>query len=501
VKDVHDWTTVHRLYKQGTPIKKIARDLGISKNTVKKLIKLDKEPKYSREYYATKIDPYKDNIKEWYLNPKYDFNGTRIFRELKKIGYSHSINPIYRYLRTLKEDKMNVPKKATVRIETPIGDQAQFDWSPYKVEIANEWKEVYCFTMILAACRKKAIVFSLKSDAEAIYEAIQELYDDLGGVTQELLIDNPKALVLKNEPDQEPVFNVNALRLAMHLGTELNACQPYRARTKGKIEKPYQYIEEQFIKGSSFESMESLNKAGKAFINEWNDQVHGTTKRIPNEMFKEEKNLLLTLQNERFIHTVLKDRKVSLDALVSVNGNKYSVPVKYVDKIVKIRIVYGYKLEIYNTAMEMITTYELINEKGKFFTKDEHYAPIKQPVPKSIPEVKRQFESIFKFGESYFVEATKVLQQPSYHAREILKLKDMYHTENLDKILNYCIKEQKFKINEIKEIIREKYLEIVLGRSHKENTKDIGTLIECIDEIATTDALIRDTSYYEGGQI
>ena len=54
--------------------------------------------------------------------------------------------------------------------------------------------------MILAASRKKAVCFSLKVDAAAIYEAIQELFDDLGGVTLELLIDNPKALVIENHP-------------------------------------------------------------------------------------------------------------------------------------------------------------------------------------------------------------------------------------------------------------------------------------------------------------
>ncbi|MCT4595670.1 MAG: IS21 family transposase [Anaeromicrobium sp.] len=302
MKDVHDWVTVHKLFKKGTPIKKIARDLGMSKNTVKRLIKLDQEPKYSREYYATKLDSYKEKIQDWHLNPEYDYNGTRIFRELKKIGYTYSIGPVYRYLRTLKEDKMNVPKKATVRIETPLGDQAQFDWSPYKVKLAGEIKEVYCFTMILSASRKKAIVFSLKADGEAIYEAIQELFTDLGGVTKELLIDNPKALVLENKSGQEPVYNINALRLAMHIGTELNSCQPYRARTKGKIEKPYQYIEEQFIKGSSFDSMEELNEEGKSFIAQWNEEVHGTTKRIPNEMYKEEKHTLLPLKNTRLIH-------------------------------------------------------------------------------------------------------------------------------------------------------------------------------------------------------
>ena len=74
-------------------------------------------------------------------------------------------------------------------------------------------------------------------DAEAIYEAIQELYEDLGGVTLELLIDNPKALVIENNPksEEEVRYNPQALMLAKHLGTELNACPCYWPRKKGYV--------------------------------------------------------------------------------------------------------------------------------------------------------------------------------------------------------------------------------------------------------------------------
>src|SRR5690554_2029353 len=145
--------------------------------------------------------------------------------------------------------------------------------------------------MILSACRKKAVCFSLKADANAIYEAIQELFEDLGGVTLELVIDNPKVLVITNNPksEDEIEYNPMALMLAKHLGTELNACNCYWPRTKGKIERPFDYIEEQFIKGSRFESMEQLNRLGKEFINDWCKEIHGTTKRIPNEFYDLEK--------------------------------------------------------------------------------------------------------------------------------------------------------------------------------------------------------------------
>lgn len=488
MKNLQDWITVKRLYKAGTPIKKIARDLNMSKNTVRRMIRLEKEPKYTREYYETKIDQYKDKIDMWYLDSQFNFNGTRIYRELKKVGYTGSISPIYRYLNTLGIEKQKIISKATVRIETPLGDQAQFDWSPYVVKIGDKETTVYCFTMILAASRRKAIVFSKRVDGDSIYEAIYELYRDLGGVTKELLIDNPKALVISNNPDKEVVFNENALRLSTYLGFEFNACNPYRARTKGKIEKPYQYIEEQFIKGNTFDSMRELNKQAKAFIAEWNTQQNGTTKRSPDEVFKEEIEYLVPIKKEKFIISLLKDRKVSLDLLISVNANKYSVPAEYAGKIVKVRIVYGYKLEILDNKLQVICEHEIVESKGIVSATESHYDPLTNKVPKSIPEVRRQFEGTFKNGVAYYNILLKNSKQPSFHVREFLKLKDLYSVESLDSILEHCLENNIFSIDGIKESIKNNYLDII----NKNFKTDV--------QLTQTNGLERDLSYYEEGQ-
>ena len=489
MRDVKDWITAKRLFKRGIKIKQIAKQLKISKNTVKSLLKHETEPKYKRSTYPSIIDPFKEQIRVWFLSPEYNFIGTRIYKELIKVGYKGSIGSVYRFLKTLNEEKSEISKKATVRIETPPGDQAQFDWSPYKMVIDNEIKEVYCFTMVLCACRMKAIVFSLTCNAEAIYEAIQELFADLGGVTQELIIDNPKALVIENEGASEPKFNLNALRLATHLGIELNPCNPYRARTKGKIEKPYQYIEEQFIKGNTFKNMTELNIAGKKFIQDWCKQIHGTTKRIPEEFFKEERLHLFPLPKKKFINEALAKRSVSLDSLVSINTNKYSVPVRYVGKEVQYRIVYGYKIEIYDMKMNLIDVPKIIEGRNEVFRIDEHYTPISNKVPKSIPEIKRQFGKTFKYGEIYLEMASKSLQQPSYHARQILKLTELYTIESLDKILDYCVKNSIYGIEAIKEVLKDKYIDIVLGdQTSRADTSS-----------STKNSLVRDLSYYEGG--
>ncbi|WP_373899721.1 IS21 family transposase [Haloimpatiens sp. FM7315] len=295
MKNLRDWHAVKKMYSKGVPIKQIARELKMSKNTVKSLIKKEDEPKYTRVAKSTKIDSYKKNIKLWYLSKDYSFNGTRIYNELCKLGYSGSINPVYRYLSTLDDERILISKRASQRFETPPGDQAQFDWGEYAVIITGKKTKIYCFTMILSYSRKKAAVCSLSVSAGAIYEAIQDLFIELGGVTKELVIDNPKALVISNKKGEEVIFNDAALRLATYLKTELNPCIPMRPQTKGKIEKPNQYIEEQFIKGSSFDSMNELNNEIKHFMRNWNKRVHGTTRRVPDEMFEEEKRCLSSM--------------------------------------------------------------------------------------------------------------------------------------------------------------------------------------------------------------
>lgn len=492
---MNDWAAVQKVYKETKSKRATAKILGMSRNTVKKLLALDEEPVYRRTIYPSCIDPYKEQIIEWRCKP-YEFNGTRIFRELTKIGYEGSIGPVYRFLRIVDEDIERISSKATVRIETPVGDQAQFDWTEYPVMVGERIRTVYCFSMILAASRKKAICFSLKEDSDAIYEAIQELFEDLGGVTLEMLIDNPKALVIENDPksESEIKYNPHALLLARHLGTELNACPYYWPRKKGKIENPFRYIEEQFIKGNRFATMEELNRRGKQFIDEWCDEMHTTTRRIPNQHYLlEERPALLPLPGKRLRFGQLRSRVVSADSFVSIDGSKYSVPVRYAGKKVRFRILYGFRIEIYDRNDDFILRVERSDKKHDVVVDRKHYEAIAVKVSTSVPQIRRDFTARFRHGRDYLDAADRRFQQPTHHARKILLLGELYDDVTLDRFIAYSITQDKLDIESFKALLKE----YNAGNLVLPETIDAENGSAASSYGADDPDLVRDCNYYE----
>jgi transposase len=484
------------MYDKGVSKKQIARELKMSKNTVKRLLALAEEPVYRRERSPTKVDDYKDIIRLWYLDGEYDFIGTRIFNELVKIGYTGSINPVYRYLQTLDNEKGYLSKKATVRFETPPGDQAQFDWAEYMMDIGGERIKIYCFTMVLSYSRKKAAICSKAVTGLCIYEAIQDLFKALGGITRELVIDNPKALVTSHKKDEEVEYNTSALKLFMHLKTDPNACEPFRARTKGKVEKPNQYIEEQFVKGSHFEDMNELNDSLGKFMETWNRKVHGTTRRTPEEMFEEEKTTLLPVPPKLVLDIGIQQRKVSPDSHVTVGTNRYSVPVAYVDRQVKVRTVYGYRLEIYDSEMNLIRTWGISEGRHERSYNNNDYRAIASRVPSSIPEIQRVFEATFPHGPEFYELARRVTNQPYYHAKEVLKLLELYDVAELDIILAHCIENNIFKIDDMRKVIKERFFELIMTC---ERTKFLLSKEKERKErfkLKNEEALVRNLTYY-----
>jgi hypothetical protein len=134
----------------------------------------------------------------------------------------------------------------------------------------------------------------------------------LGGVPRQVLYDRMKTAVIGEDDQAHIIYNRALIDCAGHYGFHPKACRPYRAKTKGKVERPFRYIREDFFLARSFRNLDDLN----AQLAHWlgavaNPRVHATTQRVVNKAFAEEKLVLRPLPLVPF-HAVLKlDRRVS----------------------------------------------------------------------------------------------------------------------------------------------------------------------------------------------
>jgi len=257
------------------------------------------------------------------------FIGTRILTEIRKEGYTGSLTTLYRYLRKIKKDP---PPRTTCRYETGPGEQGQFDWTVYEVILGGKKRKVTCFLFILGYSRKKYMTFSFNGTLASCIEALEEATRFFGGSPEKLLIDNARQLVVEHLKDGLVRINETFLKLAGLYRFTPKPCRLYWPRTKGKVERPFYYINEHFIKGREFSCLEDLIKKGHEFIETWDNKIHTTTLEKPKMRFEKEKNILIPLPDKRFSHTIREMRKVSWDCLLSYRGSRYSCPHQFAGK-------------------------------------------------------------------------------------------------------------------------------------------------------------------------
>jgi len=153
---LEDWVMIKHMHKQGVPKSRIAKELGLSRETIRKAISENERPSGKRQSRDSILDPYKEYINQ--RLEKYDLTATRILREIQERGYPGSYTVVKRFVREVKGAK---PKPAFVRFETEPGEQAQMDWSDFGwVEFDGQRRRLWCFAMVLGYSRTLYIEFS-----------------------------------------------------------------------------------------------------------------------------------------------------------------------------------------------------------------------------------------------------------------------------------------------------------------------------------------------------
>jgi hypothetical protein len=203
----------------------------------------------------------------------------------------------------------------------------------------------------------------------------------VGGVPKAILVDNAKALATIADPARF-CCNIRFLELCGYYRCEPIACHPNRPRTKGKVERPFFFLERHLIKGNTWTDLDAFTEALRQFSTDELDQnVHGTTGERPIERFAREGDALTPLPGRPFIGTHELLRKVSWDCLVSFAGSRYSVPWPYAGKQVWLRPAQGTHLVIRNQTGEEIASHHLSDQKGVTRINPAHYEGLRGGIP------------------------------------------------------------------------------------------------------------------------
>jgi len=226
------------------------------------------------------------------------------------------------------------------------------------------------------------------------------------------------------------------------------------------VENPFRYIEEHFVKGNEFESLEDMNQKFKEFLKRWCSEVHRGLQRIPEELFEEERPLLSSLPGQPFFSRQRVFRKVSWDCLISVEGVRYSVPHHYAGKQVCIVSYLGEKLRIFNLANELIATHEISTSKGRTVIDPSHYEGLRPRLPQSAPCIREDFLKVFgKHGKEFYLRMAREYSYNTWRwAKMVLSLRSYYRVEDIEEAMGISLSFGSCKVSTLRHLLSSKPL-------------------------------------------
>jgi transposase len=295
---------------QGGRKSALARQLGVSRDTIHRWIRtgdLDRElddlpVQYGpRPPVPTKLDAYTPII-DTRLAAYPELSAVRLLDEIRAAGYAGGYSQLKAYVRRVRPVPIPEP---VIRFETPAGRQAQVDFARFRFP----WGVRYALLVVLGYSRLLWCRFSPRQDMAALIDGLEEAFQFFGGVPQELLFDQMKAVITRDLRLEGGalVGNAEFLRFASHWGFTARACRPYRAQTKGKVERPVRYLRGNFVYGRTFLHDADLDHQRQHWLAQVaNVRVHGTTHEPPQVRFdREERFLLQPLASRRYTSLVL----------------------------------------------------------------------------------------------------------------------------------------------------------------------------------------------------
>ena len=452
-------TAILELHSQKVSKGQIARVLGVSRSTVRKVLRSQSSdvPLLNR---AEKAEPYRQQILEEWANCK--GNLVRVHEELVRRGLDLSYSALTAFCR--RHGIGQTPKLPSGVYDFPPGEELQHDTSPHLIEIAGKKQSAQTASAVL--CYSRMLFFQCYPSFQR-FDCKVFLTDALrffGGVCRWIMIDNTHVVVLCGTGRQMvPVPEMEAF--GERFGFQFRAHELGDANRSGRVERPFHFIEHNFLAGRRFSSWEDLNVQAR----QWCDRVNATYKKhiraVPRELFAIErthlKPLPLWIPEVYRIH----QRIVDVEGYVALQTNRYSVPVSWIGRRVEVRETKD-SIEIQLDLRNIVTHRRVAAPQQQRITLPEHRLPrgegIKRTDPpeqqailKAAPEIADYLHALKQHGRKHLVVALRQLlrmirdypREPLVAAVQEAARYGLYDLDRVERMILRRIAREYFRLN------------------------------------------------------
>lgn len=313
--------------------------------------------------------PFREVIGQWLER---GLSAQRIYQDLViEHGFTGSYPSVRRFVR---QQRTHLPLPFR-RIEVAAGEEAQIDFGKGApiIDAQGRRRKTHVLRVVLSHSRKAYSEAVYRQTTDSLIAVLENAFWHFGGVPKTLVPDNLKAAVIQADW-YDPELNPKLQSFCEHYGTVLLPTKPRTPRHKGKVERGVDFVQDNGLKARSFSSLEEQNE----YLRHWEStvadtRIHGTTRQQVQKLFLEnERPALNPIPLERFTNFREAQRKISRDGHFSVEKSYYSVPPEYLGRVVWVRWD-SRMVRVFNHRLELICTHARQGE-GKFSTLREHLA-------------------------------------------------------------------------------------------------------------------------------
>lgn len=358
------------LSRRGWGMKRIAHELGLARNTVRRYLRGGEAAEHRERPNRRALTEAQRAEATQMLDGPAEGNAVVVERLLRQQGVQTSVRTVQRAVAEHRRQQ-RAAEAATVRFETPPGEQMQIDFGEKRVQIAGQLVRVLLFVAVLSYSRRIFVRAFLAQRQDDWREGLWGAFQHFGGLPRRLLIDNAGALVVgRDAQTRKARLHPGFAAFCRDVEVEVSVCQPYRARTKGKTERGVGYVKHNALAGLEFISGAALEAHLGAWCAQADERIHGTTHQRPRERFeRDEKKALRPLPSQAVpVRERRLKRRVAADCMVDVDTVRYSVPHRLVRESVEVAV-----------GLDQVRIFPGATEVARHHRCTEPYAMVREP--------------------------------------------------------------------------------------------------------------------------